>query len=137
MATILLTGSGGFLGSALLKELSQKHQVVTIGRTKPENPTTSIHHTGCFRDLEFLQQLNRYKFDTLIHLAAVTGGCSEQDGIEVNVEGTRRLLQYVSQRGCNKAVLASSIAVVGIQSTEFRPLEIPISDEHPCLDKDG
>lgn len=137
MATILLTGSGGFLGSELLKVLSEDHKVITIGRTRPACPSLSTHHTGCFWNSEFLQQLDCYNFDSLIHLAAVTGGCSEQEGFEVNAEGTRRLLKYISQRGCNKAILASSIAVVGIQSTEFRPLQVPIPDEHPCLDRDG
>jgi UDP-glucose 4-epimerase len=33
--------------------------------------------------------------------------------------------------------MASSIAAVGFQSTRFRPLQLPIPDEHPCLDRDG
>ena len=40
-------------------------------------------------------------------------------------------------RGCDKLVLASSIAAVGMQSPLFRPLELPMSDQHPCLDRDG
>jgi UDP-glucose 4-epimerase len=33
--------------------------------------------------------------------------------------------------------MASSVAVVGIQNKAFRPLQIPIPDDHPCLDRDG
>jgi UDP-glucose 4-epimerase len=33
--------------------------------------------------------------------------------------------------------MASSIAAVGFQNTRFRPLQLPIPDEHPCLDRDG
>jgi UDP-glucose 4-epimerase len=40
-------------------------------------------------------------------------------------------------RGVRKFVLASSIAAVGFQNVQFRPLELPIPDEHPCLDRDG
>ena len=32
---------------------------------------------------------------------------------------------------------SSSIAAVGMQSTKFRPLALPMPDEHPCLDRDG
>lgn len=46
-------------------------------------------------------------------------------------------MRYLMDRGCTKFVLASSIAVVGFQSPEFRPLQLPIPDEHPCLDRDG
>jgi nucleoside-diphosphate-sugar epimerase len=33
--------------------------------------------------------------------------------------------------------MASSIAVVGLQNIAFRPLQLPIPDEHACLDRDG
>lgn len=75
--------------------------------------------------------------DILIHLAAVTGGCTEEDGLRVNVAGTHHLLRYLIDRGCRKFVLASSIAAVGMQSVDFRPLQLPMPDEHPCFDRDG
>ena len=34
-------------------------------------------------------------------------------------------------------MLASSITAVGFQSTAFRPLQVPIPDEHPYLDRNG
>jgi UDP-glucose 4-epimerase len=46
-------------------------------------------------------------------------------------------MRYLMDRGCNKFVFASSIAAVGFQSPKFRPLQLPIPDEHPCLDRDG
>ena len=55
----------------------------------------------------------------------------------MNVEGTRCLMRYAIDRGCRKFVMASSIAVVGMQNVNFRPLQVPIHDEHPCLDRDG
>jgi UDP-glucose 4-epimerase len=72
-----------------------------------------------------------------VHLAAVTGGCLEREGILVNVEGTRTLMRYLIDRGCTKFVNASSIAVVGMQSKLFRPQSLPMTNEHPCLDRDG
>ena len=46
-------------------------------------------------------------------------------------------MRYLIDQGCLKFVMASSIAVVGVQNTLFRPLQLPMPDEHPCLDRDG
>lgn len=137
MSTILLTGASGFLGSQLLAELSRRHTLVTIGRKSLPTAPSQVHYLGNFSEFEDLRQLDRHSFDVVLHLAAVTGGCLEREGLLVNVEGTRCLMRYLIDRGCRKFVNASSIAVVGIQSTSFRPLHLPIADEHPCMDRDG
>jgi len=137
MSKILLTGASGFLGSLLLANLSQRHTVVTIGRKALPSQPNQIHYHGNFAAFEDLRQLDCHEIDGVVHLAAVTGGCLEREGILVNAEGTRCLMRYLIDRRCKKFVNASSIAVIGIQSTEFRPLRVPIDDEHPCLDRDG
>lgn len=136
MSTILVTGASGFIGKALAAALAERHQVLTLSRHDPRVPKATIVR-GDFSSAEDLRQLDRHRIDAAVHLAAVTGGCSERDGILVNVEGTRTLVHYLAERGCRKFVLASSIAVVGMQNTKFRPLQVPMSDEHPCLDRDG
>jgi UDP-glucose 4-epimerase len=103
-----------------------------------KNPDLGLPYVrGEFSAFEDLRQLDRYVIDVVVHLAAVTGGCLERDGILVNVEGTRCLMRYLMDHGCRKFVMASSIAAVGFQNTRFRPLQLPIPDEHPCLDRDG
>jgi UDP-glucose 4-epimerase len=135
MSTILLTGATGFIGQALARELAGRHQVLCLSRSKPKVDLPWIR--GDFASFEDLRQLDGRVIDAAIHLAAVTGGCLERDGMLVNVEGTRCLLRYLIDRGCKKFVLASSSAAVGAQSPAFRPLEVPIPDEHPCLDRHG
>lgn len=137
MSTILLTGASGFVGKALLAELSQRHHVITLTRRGLPAGENQTHYRGVFSDFEDLRQLDGLAIDGVVHLAAVTGGCLERDGMLVNVEGTRCLMRYLIDRGCRKFVNASSIAAVGFQSVEFRPLQLPIPDEHPCLDRDG
>ncbi len=137
MFTILMTGANGFLGSALLNELSQRHHVVTLTRNGLPDGENQTHYQGSFADSNDLSVLDSHKVDAVVHLAAVTGGCSEADGLRVNVEGTHALMRYLIDRGCRKFVNASSIAVVGLQSVAFRPLQLPIPDGHPCLDRDG
>lgn len=137
MSKILITGTSGFIGQALAAALAPHHEVIGLSRKPTEIPgITAIE--GDFADPTELHKLDAHAdIDVLIHLAAVTGGCSEEDGIRVNVMGTHHLLRYLIDRGTRKFVLASSIAVVGMQSTQFRPLQVPIPDEHPCLDRDG
>lgn len=135
MSTILVTGASGFIGKALAASLAAKHNVVCMSRSNPGLDLPTIR--GNFDAFEDLRQLDGYQFDAVIHLAAVTGGCLERDGILVNVEGTRCLMRYLMDRGCRKFVMASSIAAVGFQNVKFRPLCVPIPDEHPCLDRDG
>ena len=135
MSTILVTGASGFIGKALAASLAEKHDVVCMSRRSPGLDLPYVR--GNFGAFEDLRQLDAYDIDVVVHLAAVTGGCLERDGILVNVEGTRCLMRYLMDRGCRKFVMASSIAAVGMQSVKFRPLSVPIADEHPCLDRDG
>ena len=135
MSTILITGASGFIGKALAKSIAETHHVICMSRRNPGLDIPWVR--GDFGECEDLRQLDEYDIDAVVHLAAVTGGCLERDGILVNVEGTRALMRYLMDRGCRKFVMASSIAVVGMQSTRFRPLALPIPDEHPCLDRDG
>ncbi|MEM7033405.1 MAG: NAD(P)-dependent oxidoreductase [Chloroflexota bacterium] len=136
MATILITGTSGFIGEALANTMSEDHNIVCLsrGKTNASNATTI---QGDFSDPSELKKLDDYHIEVLVHLAAVTGGCTEEDGLRVNVAGTHHLMRYLIDRGCKKFVLASSIATIGFQSVEFRPLAVPIPDEHPCLDRDG
>lgn len=135
MSMILVTGASGFIGAALCATLARKHQVVALSRKDPRIGVQFVR--GDFAQFEDLRKLDAHEFDILVHLGAVTGGCSERDGILVNVEGTRALMRYLVERGCTKFVLASSIAAVGLQNVRFRPVRVPIPDEHPCLDRDG
>ena len=136
MSAILVTGASGFLGRALAAALAARHEVLAIGRKDPEvKGITWVR--GDFTSPGGLDPLGSRKVDAVVHLAAVTGGCSERDGILVNVEGTRGLMRHLVDRGCRKFVMASSIAAVGFQSLRFRPLQVPIPDEHPCLDRDA
>jgi len=135
VGSVLVTGASGFIGRALAQSLAQGHNVVCMSRRAPGLELAVVR--GAFWSFEDLRQLDPLRFDAVVHLAAVTGGCSERDGMLVNVEGTRCLMRYLIDRGCRKFVMASSIAAVGMQSTQFRPLQVPVADEHPCLDRDG
>ncbi len=136
MSTILVTGASGLIGSQLVTELKNRHQVLALSRRQPPGEGFT-YVRGDFACWEDLAQLDPYKIDGVVHLAAVTGGCLEREGILVNVEGSRVLLQYLASRGCQKMVLASSIAAIGFQRVDFIPDHLPITEEHGCRDRNG
>jgi nucleoside-diphosphate-sugar epimerase len=133
--TTLITGASGFIGMALAHRLAGERPVLCFSRHKPDELLPFVK--GEFHSFEDLRQLDRFEINCVVHLAAATGGCSEEDGLAINVQGTRRLLRYALDRGCRKFVLASSIAAVGCLNKEFLPEQLPIPDEHPCLALDA
>ena len=136
MSDVLITGTSGFIGRNLAGEMSAGHTVVCLSRAPTETP--GVHSIeGDFARPDDLHKLDGHPLDVMIHLGAVTGGCTEESGLRVNVAGAHHLLRYGIDRGVKKFVLASSIAAVGFQSIRFRPMQLPMPDEHPCLDRDG
>ncbi len=135
MSTVLITGASGFIGRALASAMAERHKVLCMSRKDPELELPWVR--GEFSSFEDLRQLDGERIDAVVHLGAVLGGCLERDAMLVNVEGSRCLMRYLMDRGCRKLVMASSIAAIGIQNTKFRPLQVPVADEHPCLDQDG
>ncbi len=134
--TILITGTSGLIGNALAESMANSHNVICLSRSETKaRGGTAIQ--ADFTSPDSLRLLDDHQIDVLVHLAAVTGAGPESECIRVNVHGTYGLLRYLVDRGCKKLVLASSIAAVGMQSKFFRPLQLPIPDEHPCLDKHG
>ena len=136
---ILLTGAGGFLGRGFLESLSPEQAARCLCLTRKNSPELEKSCgkiiEGFFGDPASLRLLDPYSISAVVHLAAVTGGCSEADAAAINVEGTRVLMRYLIDRGTKRFVLASSIAATGIQRPDFRPLSLPITEEHPCLDR--
>ncbi len=136
MSNVLITGTSGFIGRNLAGEMSADHTVVCLSRSRTEGAGVHVIE-GDFTEPDDLRRLDEHSLDVIVHLGAVTGGCTEESGLRVNVSGAHHLLRYGIDRGVKKFVLASSIAVVGFQSIRFRPLQLPMPDDHPCLDRDG
>ena len=136
MSGILITGTSGFIGRALAESTAKDHEVFCISRQKTAVAgVRSIQ--GNFTSPDDLRKIDPNRVDIVVHLAAVTGGGTEEELLRVNVMGTYQLVRYFIDGGCKKFVLASSIAAVGMQSPLFRPLQLPMPDEHPCLDRVG
>ncbi len=115
---LLITGSSGFLGSALLKKLPQSK---LLGRSCPVNfqetvkdqfikreITANADYFGCFEGV-----------DTVIHCAARVHVMNEKSSDplqafrEVNVNGTLNLAEQATEAGVQRFIFISSIKVNG------------------------
>jgi nucleoside-diphosphate-sugar epimerase len=121
---VLITGSTGFIGSRLALQCQERgHEVVALGQTN-----TAME---MFRDTELRKAGIRVvpigitdrrglaehltRCDTVFHLAAAQHEANVPDGHfwEVNVEGTRTLLETSRDAGVKRFVHGSTIGVYG------------------------
>ncbi len=107
---ILVTGANGFVGSRLVKELAKEHDVLALCRHKPELPAKFVK--GDLLDDKVVDTLRRLTFDVVFHLAASTDE-SDPGMWDVNVEGTRRLLEACKNNKLDRFIFMSSSGVLG------------------------
>jgi nucleoside-diphosphate-sugar epimerase len=131
MATILITGVSGFVGSHLAARAAAEHEVIALSRQPVVIPDVESI-AGDFASEADLDRLGDRAVDVVVHLAGVTGAAGEEDAMTVNVAGTRRLMRWAIDRGVRRFVLARSIAAAGCLAPDFLPRELPIPDDHPC-----
>ncbi|WP_087017658.1 UDP-glucose 4-epimerase family protein [Thaumasiovibrio subtropicus] len=128
---VLLTGASGFVGSHILKYLTQSHDVTCFGRTVP----FGWHGSFVDGELEHIEskELNLAEFDVVVHSAARAHVMrdNEQSPLEVyrqvNTHATLNLAKLAAQQGVKRFVFISSIKVNG-ESTHnecFKANDIP------------
>lgn len=126
---LLVTGSGGFVGSrflATLAESTPEWPVRCLSR-KPDRvrdrlPPAAAHWAYLTHDLardpipvEWLADI-----ECVVHLAAATGRANHQTYDAVNRQGTARLALACKQAGVRRFVLVSSVAA-GFGDTRYYP----------------
>jgi UDP-glucose 4-epimerase len=120
---ILVTGGSGFIGTNLVVELEkQGFKIVNLSAHDPIIPVKTIKLDLVNDDLSVLDE---YKFDYVVHLAAVStiklSEGNEEETIKLNVEGTKKLLEYFKDKNLKKFIFMSSMTVyqeVDIEMTE-------------------
>lgn len=134
---VLVTGGAGFIGSHLVKRLVLDGEKVTI---LDNFSTGSVNHLGETSHEERLQIVNGdirdpetvrdcvKEMDHVVHLAAIASVPysirNPAETHDVNVEGTRNVLQACQEYGIGKLVYTSSCAVYG------EPRFIPVNEDH-------
>ncbi|HPN96166.1 MAG TPA: SDR family NAD(P)-dependent oxidoreductase [Candidatus Moranbacteria bacterium] len=151
MATILITGGAGFIGSACAKKLMDRGDKVVIidnfnNYYDPSLKEARIKkflkgykfklYRGDIRDAKLIEKIFRKeKIDKVIHLAALAGVRNSlldpRSYFDVNVMGSINLLEAAVKYKIKNFVFASSSSVYGNNKktpfSESDPVDTPIS----------
>jgi nucleoside-diphosphate-sugar epimerase len=110
---ILVTGSNGYIASALIPELLNKgYEVKGLDLDLMDKPNIEFTQ-GDIRDVGFIDKQIK-GMDAVIHLAAVVPPSKLESELEsINIKGTNRLVQLCRARGIQRVFFASSTSVYG------------------------
>ncbi|MFY9637857.1 MAG: SDR family oxidoreductase [Methanobacterium sp.] len=127
---VAVTGGLGFIGSHLVKRLSENNDVIIVDNQSSGNIENikDLDFSRIDTDLGDITEVNLERIfegvDYVYHLAAVTSvPQSVNDPLrsnEVNITGTLKVLEAARRCGVEKLVFSSSSAVYG--ETEFLPI---------------
>lgn len=110
---VLVTGSAGHLGEALVRTLRNKGEEV-IGVDIQSSPFTT--HKGAIENAAFVKRVSK-GVDVIFHTATLhkphVATHSEQDFIATNITGTLSLLQAAVANGIKKFIFTSTTSVFG------------------------
>ncbi len=116
MKKILITGINGFIGQNLRKVLSAVYDVYGLDITKLEEDNKIIE-VDITNMSKIEEKLRNSTFDYVIHCAAIAHNdkkqFSEKTLIDVNVNGTRNLLEFFKKKPPKAFIFFSSVAVYG------------------------
>ena len=123
MASFLITGSNGFIGTHLIFNLSKKHKIIGISNLK-QNPKNNF--IPIKKDITKIDTSDiRQKVSTIIHLAALSNieFCEKNPKtcFHTNVIGTLKMLEVAKKKKL-KFIFLSTSHIYG------RPNKLPISE---------
>lgn len=131
MENVLVTGSGGQIGSELTPALRGRDDTNVVVATDIEEPADL---EGPFETLDVTdvdavgRVIETYDIDTVFHLAAIlsaTGEDKPQLAFEVNVRGLHNVFEASRTHDVERVVVPSSIAVFGPE-TPTNPGQVTI-----------
>lgn len=120
--TILVTGGCGFIGAWLVNRLVRDYKVVIVDNLRSVGGISYINPQADFFeydicDKNLYDELDKYNFDGIYHLAAQSAGESAYDDpkydILTNSYGTWRLAKYCSDKKIKRFIYTSTVAVYG------------------------
>jgi nucleoside-diphosphate-sugar epimerase len=131
----LVTGGGGFLGSHIAKRLlSRGDDVCVLGRKKYSFLPSSIESIQVdLRDREEVVKACE-NMDAVFHVGAMTGIWGKKNDFhEINVNGTKHIIEGCKKYGVKKLIYTSSPSVVfNHESLENADESLPYADSYYC-----
>lgn len=133
---IVVTGSSGRLGRALLEQLRGGHDVLAFDRVPPQDPRGVRVRLGDHLDLGQVAGAIRGA-DLVIHLSAVTypGLYGEEVQFASNVTGAFNVAEAAALLRIPKLVFAGSPSPLGFMAPRdtFRISYLPVDEDHPLM----
>ncbi|MGB9006133.1 MAG: NAD-dependent epimerase/dehydratase family protein [Candidatus Aminicenantales bacterium] len=129
MNRVLVTGAGGQIGTELVQALRQKYGRDSVVATDIVEPPSGFKASGPFDILNVIRRgeiaslVDRYRVDTIFHMAAILSAKGEQNpqlAWEVNMNGTYYILETAREKGLSRIFCPSSIAVFGPETPKER-----------------
>ena len=127
---ILITGSSGYVGSALAQAIINNgdDEVYTLDTYSPSYPLkTKVTHINLdLTDFNRVRErLKDLEFDVVVHLAAKIRG-EPYDIMKINVMGTINLLESIREKNFRLLIAASTAAQL-YRNAHY----LPIDEKHP------
>ncbi len=125
---VFLTGASGFIGGAIARDLAGEHEVLAMSRS--ERSDARIRELGAEPvrcDLATLAAGDLPACDAVVHCAAFVEPWGTREAAwEINVEGTRRMLEAAQAAGAGRFVHMSTEAVL------WRGQDlVDVTEDHP------
>jgi UDP-glucose 4-epimerase len=121
---ILITGASGFIGSSLVRSLTEEHTVYAVVRKKKKfvgNPQVNFIEVDLSRK-DFVEELPS-GINTVLHLAQSSRYRDFPDGVEdmiaVNISSTGLLLDWARRSGVKHFVFSSTANVYAQTGEKF------------------
>ena len=130
---IAITGSSGLIGTVLVEELHQRHQLTGYDLKPSATLPGGVRFVqGDVEDRQALA-LAFEGAEAVIHLAAIPYDIPPlHEVFEVNMQGTYNALEIAVEQGVGCLLFASSIMAYGFgQNTD--PQYFPVDEAHPVL----
>lgn len=142
---ILITGGCGYIGSHLVKKLSENGEKLVVYDNLSQGSRENLlsNETLVVGDINDLTKLDEtfkaHKFDTVIHLAALVNAAESVQKVSeyeaVNKIGSQNVWELAKKYGVKHCLYASSAAVYGnLQTQEAINEEYPLMPSNPYGD---
>ena len=129
LSKVLLTGGNGLVGRTLVPMLRDKYNLTHFEMADPNDGLPFIE--GDLRDSQAVAEACQ-GIDAVLHIAALHGRAwsevGDDVGFEVNVIGTKNILEGAAQAGVKRVVFTSSIWATG---HGVAPPYLPIDENLP------